>query len=91
MSTIKKTSGTFLATAAAALLISGCASEAYKADKPAAKAQEASVKCSGVNACKGHSACATATTSCKGHNACKGQGWIETTAEECTAKGGKAV
>lgn len=91
MNTVQKTSGVFLATAAAALLISGCAGSSYKSDAPKAKAKEASVKCSGINACKGQSGCATATTSCKGHNACKGTGWIETTAEECKAKGGKAV
>ena len=32
------------------------------------------VKCGGVNACKGQSACKGATNSCKGQNACKGQG-----------------
>jgi len=55
-----------------------------------APAQEAQVKCSGVNACKGQSACATATTSCKGHNTCKGQGWVKTTAADCDAQGGTA-
>ncbi len=48
------------------------------------------VKCSGINACKGQSACQTASSSCKGQNACKGQGWTEVgTASECTSKGGK--
>ena len=50
------------------------------------------VKCSGVNACKGQSACKTASSSCKGLNACKGQGFVEAaTAQECTAKGGKVL
>ena len=35
------------------------------------------VKCSGINDCKGKSACKSATNSCKGQNDCKGKGWIE--------------
>ena len=50
------------------------------------------VKCSGVNACKGQSACKGAANSCKGQNACKGQGWSEAgNSLECTAKGGKVL
>jgi hypothetical protein len=45
----------------------------------------------GINACKGTSECATATSSCKGSNSCKGQGWVHTSKEDCTAKGGKVV
>ena len=50
------------------------------------------VKCGGVNACKGQSACKGSTNSCKGQNACKGQGWSDAgTSLECTAKGGKVM
>jgi len=50
------------------------------------------VKCSGVNACKGQSACKGAANSCKGQNACKGQGWSETSnTQDCTQKGGKVL
>jgi hypothetical protein len=57
---------------------------------PAASADESSVKCSGINSCKGTSACKTALSSCKGKNSCKGMGWTETaTATDCTSKGGK--
>ena len=43
------------------------------------------VKCGGVNACKGQSACKGSTNSCKGQNACKGQGFVMTgTSFECT-------
>jgi hypothetical protein len=50
------------------------------------------VKCGGTNACKGQSACKSATNSCKGQNACKGQGWTESgTSLECGAKGGKVL
>jgi hypothetical protein len=61
------------------------------ADDKAASSQEGTVKCGGVNACKGHSACKTATNACKGQNACKGTGMTEMTAKECAAKGGKEL
>ena len=49
------------------------------------------VQCQGVNACKGKSACHTASNGCAGQNSCKGKGWIQTTEKECKAKGGKVV
>jgi hypothetical protein len=53
---------------------------------------EDGVKCSGINSCKGTSACKTAASSCKGQNSCKGLGWTEAaTAAECAAKGGKVI
>ena len=66
-----------LAAAAAALFLSG---NAMAEDKAADKAQ---VKCEGVNACKGTSACATADSACKGKNACKGKGFLMLTDAEC--------
>jgi hypothetical protein len=48
-----------------------------------AGAQESTVKCEGVNACKGQSACNTATSSCKGLNACKQKGYLLLTEEDC--------
>jgi hypothetical protein len=48
-----------------------------------AGAEEATVKCEGVNACKGQSACSTANNSCKGENACKGKGYLEMKKEDC--------
>lgn len=54
-----------------------------------AHAGEGSVKCMGINSCKGTSKCATADSACAGQNSCKGHGWLPTkTAEECEAKGG---
>lgn len=73
-----------LAMAAATLLITGCANQATSPDTTSAK-----VHCTGVNECKGHGACATATNACAGQNACKGQGFVEMTESECKAKGGK--
>lgn len=57
-------------------------------------AAEASAKaevghCMGVNSCKGHNGCKTANNACKGQGGCKGQGFVATTAEACTAMGGK--
>jgi hypothetical protein len=51
----------------------------------AAAADEGKVKCDGVNACKGQSACKTAKNACKGQNACKGAGFLELTKAECDA------
>lgn len=74
-----------IAAAAAALFALGAA-------PLAAQAEEASVKCAGVNSCKGTSECKTAKSECKGHNSCKGQGWVsKKTAEECTKAGGKVM
>jgi hypothetical protein len=77
-------SGLLLATAAAALFANGLAMA------EGTEAKEAKVHCSGINACKGQSACKTARNACKGQNSCEGQGWLPT-AEECTAKGGKVL
>src|SRR5687768_17391225 len=67
MSNMRRASGASLAAAAALLLMAGCSTS----DAPA---QSAQVQCAGINACKGQSACKSASNSCKGLNACKGQG-----------------
>jgi len=77
MSVTRKLSGVALA-AAAALAFSTVAVTGASAD-------EAKVKCEGVNACKGQSACKTANNDCKGHNACKGQGFVELSQKDCDA------
>lgn len=46
------------------------------------------VKCYGVNACKGKSACKTAQSTCKGHNSCKGKGFLMKTAKQCNKLNG---
>lgn len=53
------------------------------------QAKDAKVQCSGVNSCKGKSACKTASNACKGQNACKGKGVSMMTAKKCAKKGGK--
>lgn len=81
---LSKTSGTVLAATAAAMLLGGIVTIApVKADD--AKAG----MCVGANACKGQSACKTASSSCKGLNSCKGQGFLELTKAECDKVGGK--
>ena len=76
----KVASGATLAASAAALLLAGAVSApSVSADDQAAKEGH----CVGANACKGHSACKTATSACAGKNACKGKGFTMTTKEEC--------
>ncbi len=71
-------SGAAIAAAAAALLIAGTALSA-----PMQLAEGAKGHCMGANACKGQSACKTATNACAGQNACKGKGYTEMTKEDC--------
>jgi hypothetical protein len=73
----QKLSGAALATAAAVMFSTLAVTTS--------SAEEANVKCEGVNACKGQSACKTATNSCKGMNECAGKGFVEMTRAECDA------
>lgn len=81
-----------LALTCGALLASAC-----KKNEPAPPADEKTenpaklVNCLGINECKAKSLCHTEKHSCAGQNACKGQGWIDVTAADCTAKGGKII
>jgi len=47
------------------------------------------IHCSGVNVCKGHNDCKTATNACAGHASCKGTGFVATPAKACKDIGGK--
>ena len=77
-----------LAAAAAAIFVSGAATQAMASGDHEGGDQ---VKCQGVNSCKGHSECATDTSSCNGQNECAGKGWIKMSPEECEkAKAAKA-
>jgi len=69
-------SSTVALATAAALLFGGLAMQTVSAE-------EATVQCMGVNACKGQSACKTASSACKGLNSCKGQGFVEMTKANC--------
>jgi hypothetical protein len=75
-------SGATLAAAAATLFLAGAA---ISTSTPADAAQG---KCMGVNACKGQSACKSASNACKGLNACKSNGFVVMSEAACKAKGG---
>ena len=49
---------------------------------------DAKVHCFGVNKCKGHNDCKTATNACKGHASCKGQGFVTMSKHACEEIGG---
>ncbi|MBT3047087.1 MAG: hypothetical protein G8D61_16830 [gamma proteobacterium symbiont of Ctena orbiculata] len=49
---------------------------------------EANVHCYGVNKCKGHNDCKTATNACKGMASCKGQGFVSMSKHACEEIGG---
>jgi len=78
----KKTIGTVLAVAAAGMLSTATPSfaEGSSSNK---------VHCYGVNKCKGHNDCKTASNACKGHASCKGQGFVSVSAKACDHLGGK--
>lgn len=78
MTNSKKFSSAALATAAAVLFSTAPALTAHAAD-------EAKVKCEGVNACKGKGACSTAKNACAGQNVCKGTSYLLLPKAECDA------
>ncbi|RMG32304.1 MAG: hypothetical protein D6720_13710 [Gammaproteobacteria bacterium] len=51
--------------------------------------QDGKVHCYGVNKCKGHNDCKSATNACKGMASCKGQGFVVMSRHACEAIGGK--
>ncbi len=77
-------------TALAVLMAGMFATAAATAAPPTT--EKPMVMCSGINGCKGQSACATANSGCKGQNGCKGQGWLPVeTEKECTDKDGTVI
>ncbi len=76
---------TVLMAAVAGLLTAG----AIGAVSTAHAAEADKVKCYGINSCKGTGSCAGGGHGCAGKNACKGQGFVETSKDDCAAKGGK--
>jgi len=94
MNTVRKLSGTALAAAAAGLLLAGCATggmEKGGAAMEQGSTMEAKVHCAGINACKGQTACKSASNDCKGQNSCKGKGFLSVTKTDCTTKGGSVI
>jgi hypothetical protein len=84
ITTTKTISGAALATTAAMLFA--------MAPVYSASAEEATIHCMSINACKGKGACKTSNNACQGQNACKGMGWEATaTEQECMDKGGTVM
>jgi hypothetical protein len=75
---VKNTSGVAIATAAALMFGSAVFGTAVAGT-------DAKTHCTGVNACKGQSACKSANNACKGQNSCKGQGFLEMSKADCKA------
>ena len=70
--------------------VAGLMTVVVSAATTAVFAEEGSVPCYGVNACKGTGDCGGKGYSCAGKNACKGEGFIKLPADTCTRiNGGK--
>jgi heme A synthase len=79
----KNSTGVAIATAAAMLFGTAFVGTAVAAT-------DATIHCTGVNSCKGQSACKSANNSCKGQNSCKGKGFLEMSKADCAAAKAKA-
>jgi hypothetical protein len=85
--TSKKALGLVVATAVVGMLAAG-----HQFAGEQGKEGEKTVKCMGINSCKGTGECGApdGSHSCHGKNECKGKGWIKVKSEEeCKEKGGK--
>ena len=82
--------GALVASAVALLL----GSAACAGDEEDTGADQAAVKCQGINECAGTSECAgpDGANDCQGMNECAGQGWVSVDSEaECTDQGGNVI
>ena len=77
---INKTAAS-LAIAAATLFVTAIPTTVSAGEKT-------DVHCYGVNVCKGHNDCKTASNACKGHASCKGQGFVSVSEKACADIGG---
>ena len=82
---ISAKSGAVIAATAAALIANITVAPAVHAEG------NHTVKCFGLNACKGNGGCKSLGNACKGHNACKGQGFSMMKKSTCVAKGGSTA
>ncbi len=86
MATIKVNKSSLLLASAAA----GLMTLAMTAAPNHAAADDAQVKCYGVNKCKGSGDCGGKGHSCAGHNECAGQGYVKLDKDTCLKiKGGR--
>ena len=81
MITRRKFSALALASAAATLFTAAPVMTANAGE-------DSKVQCYGVNKCKGHNDCKTASNACKGHASCKGQGFVMMSKHACEEIGG---
>lgn len=82
--------GTTVASAVALMLAAGCTNDTGDDNEVDTNTQ--SLKCQGINDCKGMSECAGAESDCMGMNECAGMGWITVDSEEeCTDGGGTLI
>jgi hypothetical protein len=83
-----KMTGIALAMAAAGLMV-GCAASQTSSSSVSASGDTAElVHCYGVNACKGHNDCKSASNSCAGQASCKGTGFVAMPSKACESVGG---
>lgn len=82
MNSKTKLTAAALATTAAAVFTMAPVSIAQAASA------EPTVHCFGVNKCKGHNDCKTASNACKGHASCKGSGFVTMSKHACEEIGG---
>ncbi len=75
--------GALVVAAIAGLFVGG---KVLAAETP--KAGEGTVKCFGLEECKGMKDCEQGAGNCEVSSECKGSGWIETTAQDCESRGG---
>lgn len=90
MNTAKKLTGAALAMAAAGVVLAGCTTNSSM-DMEKSGSMEAKIHCSGVNSCKGQTACKTVSNDCKGQNSCKGKGFLSLSKADCDAQGGTVI
>lgn len=89
-----KKSGIILAATVGALFASAVIADDMSSNSGSTDmlAAKSSVKCMGVNSCKGKGKCKTPGNTCKGKNDCKGKGIRMMKSEKaCTDKGGSVV
>jgi hypothetical protein len=77
-----------LAAALSGLALTVSAADTKTATPAAKDAQAVEGQCTGVNSCKGTSACHSDKNACAGKNSCKGKGWMKTSEKECKEKKG---
>ncbi len=73
---------------AASIAIAAASLFATATPTVATAGEDSKVHCYGVNVCKGHNDCKTASNACKGQASCKGQGFVAVSAKTCADIGG---